>query len=246
MPPSRVLAWEGCVNVRDLGGLPTEDGRETRFRAVVRADNITGLSDDGWRALADYGVRRVVDLRSADERDADPPHDTRVEVVHVQLLDPPGLREIDTRLAGVTDPVEWRRQSYLYFLERYRQNIARAVASVAEPGEGTLLVHCAGGVDRTGLVAAAILRVAGVSVQTIAADYAESEASWAPSVEQWVDAAADEDERRKRRLLSVMPARAMAAVLGELERQHGSVEAYLRSGGVTAEQLERVRALLVA
>jgi hypothetical protein len=53
----RVLAWDGCINVRDLGGLPTEDGRETRFGIVVRADAIRGLTDKGLKALADYGVR---------------------------------------------------------------------------------------------------------------------------------------------------------------------------------------------
>jgi hypothetical protein len=36
---SRALRWEGCCNIRDLGGLPTEDGSETRFGVVVRADD---------------------------------------------------------------------------------------------------------------------------------------------------------------------------------------------------------------
>ena len=40
------LAWEGCVNVRDLGGLPTEDGRRTRLGGVVRADNVRRLTDE--------------------------------------------------------------------------------------------------------------------------------------------------------------------------------------------------------
>jgi hypothetical protein len=63
----RVLAWDGCINVRDLGGLPTEDGRETRFGIVVRADAIRGLTDKGLKALADYGFRLAIDLRADDE-----------------------------------------------------------------------------------------------------------------------------------------------------------------------------------
>jgi protein-tyrosine phosphatase len=47
----RALAWNGCVNVRDLGGHPTEDGAQTRIGAVVRADSIRKLSDRGWREL---------------------------------------------------------------------------------------------------------------------------------------------------------------------------------------------------
>jgi protein-tyrosine phosphatase len=44
------LHWEGCLNVRDLGGLLTEDGRRTRAGVVVRSDNIRVLTDEGWRS----------------------------------------------------------------------------------------------------------------------------------------------------------------------------------------------------
>ena len=50
------MRWDGCVNVRDLGGLPLEGGGETAFGVVVRADSIRSLSDEGWQALVDYGV----------------------------------------------------------------------------------------------------------------------------------------------------------------------------------------------
>ena len=42
------LTWEGCVNVRDLGGLPTEDGRRTRLGGVVRSDNVRRPISPGW------------------------------------------------------------------------------------------------------------------------------------------------------------------------------------------------------
>src|SRR5579859_2973541 len=61
--PERVLRWDGCVNVRDLGGLPLADGGETAYRVVVRADWLPGLSETGRRELVDYGVSVVVDLR---------------------------------------------------------------------------------------------------------------------------------------------------------------------------------------
>jgi len=49
----RDLAWEGCLNVRDLGGHPIQDGGETRYGRVVRADGVRRLTDDGWKAVAD-------------------------------------------------------------------------------------------------------------------------------------------------------------------------------------------------
>src|SRR5262249_21747651 len=70
----RHLDWEACYNVRDLGGLPTVDGDTTRWRSIVRADILARLTDSGRRALIDYGVRTVIDLRSpaqvAQERSA--------------------------------------------------------------------------------------------------------------------------------------------------------------------------------
>lgn len=83
-----------------------------------------------------------------------------------------------------------------------------------------------------------------MSVETIAADYAESEASWAPTVGTWIGDAPDEEERRKRRILSVMPARAMYETLVELEREHGSARGFLVGAGVEGERLDRLRARL--
>jgi len=60
----RDLLWDGCANVRDLGGMPTQDGRETRRRAVIRADGLDRLTARGWSALVAYGVRTVIDLRN--------------------------------------------------------------------------------------------------------------------------------------------------------------------------------------
>ncbi|HYZ29763.1 MAG TPA: tyrosine-protein phosphatase [Thermoleophilaceae bacterium] len=67
----RHLAWEGCFNARDLGGLRTTDGSETRRRRVIRADAFNGLTATGWAALLAYGVRTVIDLRNDDELGAD-------------------------------------------------------------------------------------------------------------------------------------------------------------------------------
>jgi protein tyrosine/serine phosphatase len=241
----RRLVWDGCVNVRDLGGLTTEDGATTRFGAVVRADNVCLLGSDGWRALIHYGVRRIVDLRHEHERDADPPHADGVEIVHAPLVeDPARFVELDELLAGISDPPAWRRENYLTVLDWFPANFARAIVAVARAPNGAVLVHCAGGVDRTGLVSALLLRVAGVGVETVAQDYAASELNWAPFIDEWLAEAPDDKERAKRRLLSVMPAAAMRDVLVELERRHGSVRGYLLAAGASERDLERVRSRL--
>ena len=147
------LAWEGCLNVRDLGGLPTEDGRRTRLGGVVRADNIRKLTDDGWRALADHGVQRIVDLRWPEELAEDQPRDVDIEVVHVSVLgeeyDAEYVKELDAHLMQADDVADHYAWSYVDFLERYRERFGRAFAAVAE-ADGTVVVHCMGGKDRTG------------------------------------------------------------------------------------------------
>ena len=238
-PETRALRWEGCCNIRDLGGLPLEEGGHTRYGVVVRADDVSLLSETGWRAAAEYGVRRIVDLRHED-----PPYDAPVDLVRIPLLNPPAIAEVDELFLGIDDSAEWRRQGYLFFLDRFAERFARAVSAVAEPAEGPVLVHCAGGVDRTGLVAALILRDAGVGIDTIAADYAESEANWASTVGGWIAEAPDDAERRKRTLLSVMPPEAMRDTVVDLEREHGSIRRFLVGAGVDEPALDRLRARL--
>src|SRR5262245_14015257 len=68
----RHLAWAKCYNTRDLGGLPTVDGSETRWQAIIRSDILNRLSSEGQQALLDYGIRTIVDLRGPQEVQTEP------------------------------------------------------------------------------------------------------------------------------------------------------------------------------
>jgi protein-tyrosine phosphatase len=248
---TRDLAWDGCLNVRDLGGLATDDGRRTRPGVLIRADNVGGLSPAGWRALEEHGVRRVVDLRWPREVADDPPREVDVEVVHVSVLGPAFddgseyIAQLDEHLDSVDDVTDHYAWSYVDFLERYRDGFGRAVAAIADAPEGPVVFHCAGGKDRTGLIAALVLRTAGVAIDEVGADYALSEANLAPSRTEWIAALTDEVVRRRHEKLSRTPAEAMVRVVAEIEERYGSVQDYLRTAGVTDTQLTRIRELLL-
>lgn len=243
----RALAWDGCLNVRDLGGLPTADGRTTRFGVVVRADNVRGLTEDGWAALAAHGVERIVDLRFDEELAEDPPRELDLDVVHVALLGRPDEHDDDwARTAEFERTADYFAWSYCIALDRYAANFARAVRAIASAPTGAVCVHCQGGRDRTGLVGALVLRVAGVETDVVAEDYALSGEALASAQAEWVAEAPDEEERRRRSLFGETPASIMATVLDALEEHHGSVEEYLRSAGVPDEDLHRLRERLVA
>jgi len=96
---TRALHWDGCANVRDLGGIPLEQGGETRRGVLTRADNIRRLTEAGWGAVAGHGVTRIVDLRLPEERAADPPRELEIEVIHVSLV---GGVEAYLRRAGLS------------------------------------------------------------------------------------------------------------------------------------------------
>ena len=243
----RALAWQGCLNVRDLGGHATEDGGVTRPGAVVRADSIRRLSDDGWRDLVAYGIETIVDLRFHSELEADPPLDVDARVVHVPVFPEPDedeWREVDALAQAAPSGVDATRTVYRELLERRREHFAEAIVAVAEAEPGGVLVHCTAGKDRTGLVAALLLRNAGVPVHAVGDDYALSERYLAEATRAWIEEAEDAAERSWRQRVSRTPAAAMVGVIEELEGTHGSVAGYLRGGGADDAALARARARL--
>jgi protein-tyrosine phosphatase len=246
LPRSRDLVWDGLLNVRDLGGHSTEDGGETRFDEIVRADTVRRLSNEGWGALLDYGIRTIVDLRTDGELQADPPAELPLTAVHVPFLeeDEEVFREVEEAAAAAPDQAASTRAVYLIFLERFRSNVAAAITAIAEAPAGGVVVHCMGGKDRTGLTTALLLRMSGVGIDNIAADYALSEQRLKPRHDAWIAEAETEAERERLRRIIATPAESMVGVLEELERRYGTVEGYLRAGGAPADIGERVRARL--
>ncbi len=231
MTARRVLAWDGCVNVRDLGGLPTEDGSETRFGVVVRADSIRGLTATGWEALVSSGVRRAIDLRAEVEVAADPPGAAPIPVVRVPIV------PWETTIGH-----DWpsMREGYLEVLEHFRDRFGRVVNElVAE--DGPVVVHCMGGRDRTGLAVAVVLRLAGVGPATIAEDHAESDGNWAPFLDAWYAGAKTKEELTRRQRIAAPAGSAMEEVLAELESRHGSVAKYLLAAGADPAAIREIR-----
>lgn len=215
---------------------------------IVRADSVRQLSQAGWRALVAHGVRTIVDLRFDEERQDDPPGELPVDVVHVSLfgeLDESWWREIDARAGAAGDTVAATRLVYAEALERNHAEVAAAVAAVADARPGAVLVHCVGGKDRTGIVSALLLRLAGVAADDIAADYAQSAEYLAPRHDAWLRGAADDAERERLRRIAATPAESMKLVIESLESRHGSTAAYLRAGGAADETLARARARLL-
>jgi protein-tyrosine phosphatase len=178
------IELEGAVNVRDLGGLPTTDGHQVAGAQLLRADNLQDLSpSDVAKLVRDIGVITVVDLRSSNELKSEGPAPLD-SVAGVRHAHHPVLPELgaNTDMIGEAlltkadqDKSRYPRDPvcghYLGYLEDRPDQVVAAVRSIAH-SEGAALVHCAAGKDRTGVVVALALTVAGVTPQAVVADYA--------------------------------------------------------------------------
>ncbi len=245
--PDRTLRWDGCVNVRDVGGLPTRRGSVTQWRALVRADSVRTLTDPGWGSLLAYGVRTIIDLRTPEECERDPARHVPLEVVRVPIVGrtPDEIRA--AREAGkLASSFEAATAVYLDLLERERQSFADATTAFANAEEGTVVVHCAAGKDRTGLLVAMLLAVAGVPAASIVEDYRVSAPNIAAAYQGWIAAGETDTERELRRALIASPPEAMAGVLEHLDVAHGGAAGYLRAAGVSDDALARVRTRLAS
>jgi hypothetical protein len=234
---TRHLTWDGCLNVRDLGGLPAADGRVTRWGALVRSDSPAGLTPAGWAALRAHGIRTIVDLRNDDERAADPA---------ATPGGPAGITVVHVPLDDLGDTAFWRRiwkdgldgtpLYYRPFLERKPERCAAAVAAVADARPGGVLVHCTIGRDRAGLVALLLLALAGVAPADIADDWALSNSRLEPLRAEVGPGPAEALARR-----GLTARQVVVATLEAVD-----VEAVLRAGGLSERRLRVVRDRLLA
>lgn len=174
----RWIELDGAVNVRDLGGLPTAGGARTRAGVLLRSDNLQGLSDKDVRRLVDdQGVRTVLDLRTPGEIVAEGPGPLVAEGLrHVACNLIPGWDPRTYDAARVV-PHEKREEGdlshhYIQYLDEAADQVVRALRVIADSDSGPVVVHCAAGKDRTGVVVALALVVAGVGREDVVADYA--------------------------------------------------------------------------
>src|ERR1700758_4859150 len=171
----RLLDFPSLLNARDLGGYPTLDGSHTRWRSLLRSDDLAQLTLSGLQAFSSYGIETVVDLRWPEEVVASPTPITRV-LKHIRYeqisLLTPTPEEWRARRADSTAKELWNKS----MLEKVREELKEVLAAIAGASPGPLLFHCVAGKDRTGLIAALLLALADVEPEASAHDYALSSA----------------------------------------------------------------------
>lgn len=241
----RILNWPACYNVRDLGGLPTVDGGVTCWRAIIRSDIPARLTAEGRQALLDYGVRTILDLREEGQVIEEPS-------IFMTLCDDPAMPTylnlpLETREPAVSALMiasKDRPTIYCLILDHYPEQVAQIMRAIASAHAGGILIHCHAGKDRTGILTALLLGLAGVPDEVIAADYAESQRCLWPLWEKIVEEAGGE-EKADFWLKPTATAEMMDRVLAHLRNRYSGVQNYLLTTGVTPAELTQIRKRLL-
>jgi protein-tyrosine phosphatase len=236
-PPSRLLPHPLIFNLRDVGGYTGQGGRTVRWRRLLRSDSLHRL-DVVEPEFVKLGVRTVIDLRREHEiatfgrvPEFDGLVYHHIAPEHAEWdavpLDPDG------------DNARWLADRYLDLAHAGAHGLAAVLAVIAEPDAAPVVVHCAAGKDRTGVVCALTLATLGVSDEDIAEDYALSTAA-STRFTAWLKEARPHAEDLPQQMVT-SPAGAMLLFLADLRAEHGSIEGYLTNAGVRPAVLTALR-----
>jgi protein-tyrosine phosphatase len=233
---TRRLVWDGCFNVRDLGGLPLRGGGVTASGVVFRADDLARLTAEGRRQFDALEVAGVLDLRSRWEVERWPsPLSGRSFYENTPLWNET-MDAVATGLA-VTEVYKmmtvWLRPELKRIFERMAMGTRR----------GTVVVHCFSGKDRTGLTSALLLDCCGVERAAIAEDYGLSGVWLRDMFDGWI-AAADPAERVGLAQQLATDPETILSMLEFLDAEFGGVAEFLTNCGLPSNDLAQLCARL--
>jgi protein tyrosine/serine phosphatase len=252
------MAWidlEGAVNVRDLGGLPTVDGGSTVPGRLLRSENLQELSPaDIAKLVKEIGVTTVVDLRTTGELEVEGPAPLDA-VPGVRHVHHPVLLELGSATQAVSEallvtkieqdraryPDDITTGHYLGYLEERPDEVTGALRDIAT-AEGAAIVHCAAGKDRTGVIVALALTVAGVEPEAIVADYAATGDRIEAIIERLRRSRTYAQDLSERPVQAHVPrAGTMRAFLGQLDVRYGGLPRWLAANGFTGDESALLR-----
>ena len=235
----RVLRLAALRNLRDVGGYPTLDGRQTRWSTLYRSDCLDRLTPEGQASLLQIGLRSVIDIRDHTEV-ADRPNafatSTQLAYRHLPFFEGPPPDDYAPDL----------REGYRRELDMLGSPLVALVEQLVRPGTLPTLVHCAAGKDRTGVAIAVILAAVRTDPRAIVEDYALSEACLGPTyleeTRAWVLSSGWDWSAWEHTVFT--PPERMLKTLAYLDERHGGVERYLLDRGLSASSLPMLREAL--
>ncbi len=237
----RRLRLEGVENFRDYGGYPTASGRTIRRGLLFRSANWSAPTPADFEAIRALGLSHVVDLRRLGEREQNPAR--RPDAFNAQIIDNELMEAVEDGYLNFIKTGELTVAAMQAFLIDYNRNapfearhidLFRRYFQALADGDGAVLIHCAAGKDRTGLLAGLTHHLAGVSREDIIADYLLTNdeariAVRAPIYAAWIEETTGRNPSLEfvRATLGV-EAQYLEAGLSAIEEKYGDLDTYLR------------------
>lgn len=236
-PFQRHLELLGCLNLRELGGYETTNGKQTKWRTFFRSDSLHRLPVSSQQQLIDYGIKTIIDLRSSFE----------VAKEEYAFRNQPNIQYFNIPLVAENQRniIESIKDKTLLELNQFLlQERSLAIKTILETianQQTPVIIHCAVGKDRTGIITALLLAISGVPVKTIAEDYQLSDRYLASFHAKMRPKAIQEGFTH----LLESPQQTMIDTFAYLDLHHGGVANYLENIGLDSTTYKRLQKMLL-
>lgn len=230
----RLIQLEKMTNTRDLGGYETQDGHYTKTKRYVRAASPANFTSDDGKILSEYGIRCVVDLRSDYELEHQPSNFKDMEGIEyyaIPLMKDQSLMVVPEDIKNYQDLSGF----YIYLLEANKEQFKEVFTVFLNHPYDTILFNCSAGKDRTGVIAALLLDLAGCHEYDIVKDYSESYENNLPILTELEKMITKENQA----FLGSNP-NYMIKFIGYLREKYGSTKNYLINCGLKEEEIEEI------
>lgn len=246
----RHLKFHSVLNFRDIGGYRAKGGKTVAWRRIFRSGEFRDITpEDMQRLTKELGVMSVIDLRSQLELKNQGKgllEGCDIKYCNIAFMSDGGDPEANSRryqnLTNMGD----------FYLELMRQKefgakVIQALELIAEPANHPLVFHCAVGKDRTGMLAAMLLKLLGVKETDIIEDYTLSE----PYMDELLEKLKNIPPKEGERPLDIpeyfwkASASSMVKLLSTLKKEYGSVEKYLKEMGMAENLPQQLRKTLL-
>ena len=231
----RLIKLDKMTNTRDLGGYETQEGRYTKAHHFIRASSPANATKEDLQKLYDYGVSVTIDLRSDFEKQVQPSpfkHYEGIENHEVNLMGSETVKVVPEEVREYRD----LGGVYIFMLEAHKAAIKKVFEIFLNHPYEAVLFHCSAGKDRTGVIAALLLDLAGCHEHDIVKDYSESYAYNLDMIDKLEEIMDEENQK----YLASSP-RYMLILLDYLREHYGSAYGYLLDIGFSEEEAQDIK-----
>jgi protein-tyrosine phosphatase len=243
------------VNFRDLNGMPTKDGRKLKEKRLLRSGEAVQLDEEAVATLMEHDLKIIVDFRSAYEAENAPAdkipgvsyvnYDIMADANENMASQENWLKHLDPNNADIM-----MKKLYHAFAvsPSSRNGYAQFIKTCLSCDEGAVLFHCAAGKDRTGLGAAIILKLLGVSDEDIFHDYLKTNENRKEANEHILEGyrqkGLTEAQLDALSMLYSAKKEYLESAFNAIESEYGSFENYIENGlSINSSEIESLKHL---